>query len=97
MIRLRAGAVGFAAAAIVLADRAAPEVAGLGQLPIEPVPLRLQIVERRIRHPRASLSGCLYHNQTIAQPGSIPSTYIRVAHPDADPHGSWRGSGAREW
>ena len=62
MIRLRARAIRLSAAAVVLADRAAPEVAGRGQLGIQPVPLLLQIPQRRIGHDRL-LSGCL-----ISQP-----------------------------
>ena len=50
MIRLRARTVRLAAAPVVLADRAAPEVTGRGQLVVQPGPLLLQVAERRIGH-----------------------------------------------
>ena len=57
MIPLRARAVRFPTATVVLADRAPPEVAGRRQLAIQPVPLLLQVAQRGIIHPLL-LSGC---------------------------------------
>ena len=86
VIRLRARTVRLAAATVVLADRAPPEVAGRGQLLIESRPSLLQILRRAVAH-SSLLSGCYMHNQTTPRPAPTHLTYIRVAHPTepADP------------
>src|SRR5664279_6030041 len=47
LLRPGAGAVRVSAAAVVLADRAAAELAGGGQLAVQPGPLGLQLGKRR--------------------------------------------------
>src|SRR5258708_28582385 len=73
----------LAAAPVVLADAAAPEVAGRGQLHIQPVPLVLQLGKRGLGHGQTP-SGCLIRNrlrrdQDLFQAPTFAS-HTRVPH-----------------
>lgn len=72
----------FAAAAIVLTDRAAPEIAGRGQLVIQSRSPLLQILQRVLAHPRLPIL-VVYPTTRIhrAQPQLPLPTFVLHTHP----------------
>ncbi len=79
---LRAHTIGLAAAAIVLTDRAAPEIAGRGQLVIQSRSPLLQILQRVLAHPRLPIL-VVYPTTRIhrAQPQLPLPTFVLHTHP----------------